>query len=270
MSYRANPPWADKILGASYSAIATAAPRSALPIPEERVDRSSGRKKKGWKEYGTGHYGTVYPTNTPGLVMKLTSDPTEAAFVAAYLSIPGRERSIGIVDYHAVYRVPGVLKSKRPVFVIWRDEAVNVGYQAIERWIGQSRDPSYYRRSWNQFSRCLGDAKTAANKIRTLLKKPVTTPSGARRREDLIERYTDDFQSATGAMQSEPLGNYVGEAMDMMMRNGLLLADVHINNIGMPTGEVAEQIGETCIITDPGHAVALDDRYAGVTIKDLV
>lgn len=267
---KSNPPWADSILKAAYPAIQAAAPKSALPIPEERIDQSSGRKKIGWREYGTGHYGTVYPTNSPGLVMKLTSDPTEAAFVAAYLSLPARNRSNGIVNYHAVYRVPGVLKSKRPVFVIWRDEAVHVGIDALERWVHSSNNVPYHERSLRHVAKYLNDAKTAANKIRTLLKKSVTTASGARRRELLIERFTDEFTMATSEMQNEPLGNYVGEAMSMLLDQGLLLADVHTGNIGMPTGDVEEQIGETCIITDPGHAVALDDRFAGVTIKDLV
>lgn len=204
MHYRSNPPWADTILKAAYPAIQAAAPQSALPIPEERVDQS-GRKKKGWREYGTGHYGTVYPTN------------------------------------------------------------------AIERWVQLSKTPDYYKRSWHHASRLLGDARVAANKIRMLMKKPpIATSAGARRREALIERFTDEFTTATSDLQNEPLGNYVGEAMAGCLISGLLLADVHTNNIGMPTGEVAEEIGETCIITDPGHAVALDDRFAGVTIKDLV
>jgi len=269
MRTQSNPAWTNSILKTSFQRIAEAAPRSAMPLSTDVLDERTGKMKRGWKEYGTGHYGTVFPTNTEGLVMKITSDPTEAAFVAAYLSLPTRERPNGIVGYHAVVQITGVTKNNRPVYVIWRDEAQHVGVSALGAWVRNSRDPGYYMRSHRISINLLWDAKLIGDKIKNLLKKPTSTPSGQHRRAQTLERLIDSFQERTGLMQSEPMAIEVGRAMDDMLHNGLLLADVHANNIGMPTGETLNDIGETCIITDPGHAVALDDRYAGLKIREI-
>jgi hypothetical protein len=47
----------------------------------------------------------------------------------------------------------------------------------------------------------------------------------------------------------------VGEALAHYLENGILLADVHSNNLGLDSeGEV--------LITDPGHAVEFHPRWA--------
>ena len=171
---RTNPPWSDKILtkhwaalearvGAAWMPVAVAehkglaAVRRRLPYAqdaeramlEERISKLERRKKNlGFREYGCGHYGCVMPTATPGLVIKVTTDATEAAFVAAYLSMPPRERPAGIVPYHRIIAIRSESHMKRPVFVLWRDEAQHVG--KIDEWISTgARDfeKDYYRKS---------------------------------------------------------------------------------------------------------------------------
>lgn len=111
-----NPPWADNALKLNWSLIETIARERGLPLPA-----NSGNWK--FKELGCGHYGCVISTSDPGIVFKLTSDPTEAEFIklAEPLGWPD-----GIVKYHAIAPLPFTFR-KRKVFAIWREAAHEVG-----------------------------------------------------------------------------------------------------------------------------------------------
>lgn len=60
---------------------------------------------------------------------------------------------------------------------------------------------------------------------------------------------------ASQKMQGNPSLYHVGEALGHYLENGIMLADVHSNNIGLDTEDEA-------IITDPGHAVEFNPRWA--------
>ena len=55
-------------------------------------------------------------------------------------------------------------------------------------------------------------------------------------------------------MMRNPLGYYIGSALQGLLMNGLLLADVHHKNIGV----VRRGRELAWVITDPGHLVRLD------------
>jgi len=61
--------------------------------------------------------------------------------------------------------------------------------------------------------------------------------------------------SAAQELTSNPILYRVGEALAHYLEEGLLLADVHANNIGL------DDEGEA-IITDPGHIVEFNPRWA--------
>jgi len=52
---------------------------------------------------------------------------------------------------------------------------------------------------------------------------------------------------------NEPEGYLVGQALDFYLERGLLLADVHANNVGEVTRDGYH--GPILVITDPGHLV---------------
>jgi hypothetical protein len=325
-----NPPWSDRILAKHWAALEKRvgpalmpmamtevrglkdlqqdvdyleAERLKRPLSEWEVVRLSERtaklaklrkqKPKGYREYGSGHYGCVMPTGTPGTVIKVTTDVTEASFVAAYLSMPKNDRPVGIIPYRKLLAIRSESHLKRPVFVLWRDEAQHVGGHAIDEWIrtgARDFEREYLRRSYRNVERGIGNCLDAARMIRKLvLNKPNAKEllsKGVALMDDAWDRgsppraapgstplrigwYLSVFDQNAGGLQSEQLGNYVGQALQECLRQGLLLADVHLGNIGMPTGELLEEIGMTAIITDPGHAIALDGRYAGVTVEEL-
>lgn len=325
-----DPPWADKILKQHWAAIervvgAAWMPRTATAVKgvaklrekiteiEDSVAKGmtnqywldqladhkaelaklEKKKPKGYEEYGCGHYGCVMSTGTPGLVFKITTDATEAAFIAAYLSWPKHTRPNGIVRYHRLLAIRSASHLKRPVFLLWRDEANHLGSDGISRWIRtevKENSRQYYSESLRRTTKSLETCLTAARDIRKLVLKKPDAQERLQKAMDLradawelgaraafgkppmkLAFHLQKFEEAATEMENEPMGIEIGRALrECLTEHGLLLADVHLNNIGMvATKEVIDNVGNVPIITDPGHAIAIDDRYKGVTIEDL-
>lgn len=348
-----NPPWTDKILTKHWAALEARVGAAWMPVPmtehkglaahrkyveemrrdvpkvvpemkahweqrlaeeEARLARLSRKRKGlGYREYGCGHYGCVMPTNTPGLVMKLTTDRTEAAFVAAYLSMPRNQRPVGVIPYHRLLAIRWESRLNRPVFALWRDEAQHLGAEGIRAWINakpRKDERDYYHNSLRKVMHLIGNCLDAGRSVRGIAERAskrvkdriVTKPDGGwevvREKTNLkafmaeavglmdtawegggphqgrnlalrAAWFLTVFKQNADEMQGEPMGSALGRGLGESFDAGLLLCDVHLNNIGMPTGELANEIGMTPIITDPGHALALDDRYSGVQIEEL-
>lgn len=132
--------WVDTIINEQWEALQLAGvPFEDLPDPKNvsfnmrqqmlpGMSRGLVRapKRLSFKEFGCGHYGCVMPTiGNPELVVKLTSDITEAMFVGHLLTdTPQPEQ--GLVRYERMLAMPGARRN-RPVFLIWREEAFHVG-----------------------------------------------------------------------------------------------------------------------------------------------
>jgi hypothetical protein len=326
---RANPPWTDKILAKHWAALESRVGRALMPVQmteprglsqlqediarmqksadagmtdpywvnelynaKVKLTKLQRQKPKGYREYGCGHYGCVMPTGTPGTVIKVTTDQTEASFVAAYLSMPKGQRPVGIVPYRRLIAIRSESHLKRPVFVLWRDEAQHLGVDGIRNWIktgARDFERDYYSNSLKKSMHRLGNCLDAAREVRKrILNRPDAKavlqegikrmdavwqrgypPRAGSSRADAVAWFLNAFRQNAEQMTTEPMGNYVGQGLYESFDAGLLLADVHLNNIGLPTGELLDEIGMTAIITDPGHAIALDDRYAGVQVEEL-
>lgn len=163
----AKTPWVDRSLKTVWERVVAASPR-----PEWAPRLMPGRKFS-LEEYGCGHYGCVFPTSDPAVVAKLTSDPTEAFFVAAALSIGTWPE--GIVRYHAIYRIPGAEYRGRPLFVLWREEATEVGKVTRRTYWGSYQDlpanEQYEFLARAQLQRNLERFKEAAAIVRDTLKR---------------------------------------------------------------------------------------------------
>jgi hypothetical protein len=229
------------------------------------------------------------PTGTPGMVFKITTDQTEANFVAAYLSLQKHQRPVGIIPYYRILAAAGTSVKRRPVFFIWRAEACHVGWNKIESYYdtAPSAQRAYYERSLHKTEMCIRRCLQAAATVRKFVlrkKNPMDLLARAQSRLDAVWRMDSPpfdlpgkiawelnrFVFSAEEMSSEPTGDYIGRGMLESLRDcGILLADVHLNNVGMPTGDLLEEIGATPIITDPGHAIAMDNRYASVRIQEV-
>lgn len=276
-------PWVDRALNSVWDRIVAAAPK-----PEWVPLHTTKGKKLVMEELGCGHYGCVMPTSDPQVVVKVTSDMTEAAFVAAAMVLgpPGYQpddwTDAGIVQYHGIYRLPGLHRG-RPMFVLWREAATKVGLE-----LTYGRD--YEARTRMVLSNLLSHYKQFANIVREAHKKGKSLPSDVSRfRDKILEVETmpesDSYFKAVmkgfyptsqvgvalaalpileEVMQNTVLCDAIGNAFAYYREEGLLLADVHNGNVGK-----VDRLSQAYVITDPGHAVPLNPKYETVAIEDL-
>lgn len=275
-------PWVDRSLKTVWERVVAAAPKP------EWVPRLLAGRKFSLEEYGCGNYGCVFPTSDPAVVAKLTSDPTEAFFVGAALSIGDWPE--GIVRYYAIYRIPGEYlgpqggSAKQALFVLWREAA-----DAVGRVPGNAK-LSLFRTYARDVRRELKDVQRLSPGTEHT---PLTVAEEARRMEDWARGFLADVNAgrfrdpaeaeaekrrrdalpwwqaiartvAVGLVRLESLAGEMenlGSALRFYLQNDLLLADVHTGNIGLVEGRA--------VITDPGHAVPLSRRWETVQVPVL-
>lgn len=264
MFTRSNPVWSDSVIYDFRDRLAAVVPDSWLPI------EVPGSKRPTFKDYGCGHYGCVMPTNTPNLVCKVTTDVLEARFVAAMLKM--KHFPDGIVRYEKIVALEGRTFRKRPVFVLWREEAYEVGKVHIRQpggapWV--YHPGTYDEQMLKQFLNRLAWFKDTSHRIRACISKHPNILETikpykqwayditAERYEELFEtQHSYTFQHPTTKlisayrgvqrvalalricetlaelMENEPEGYLVGGALSYYLDEGILLADVHSANIG--------------------------------------
>jgi hypothetical protein len=313
-----NPPWVDTLLTENWSELSHAVEPDLLPLTVTSGKRVLKRRIAPGAEYGCGHYGCVMATSRPGIVCKVTSDPTEARFVELAWERLGRTHEDnwpeGIVRYHQIVKLSGSRRG-REAWMLWRDEAWNVG----RAWglVSHAKKPlDYDMRSLADGLSRLGQFKFYAHQARDMIEK---TPRITKEAVDLwrnggvydvvsenifdedrawerrakrdswaaapyvtremklypeipfsvlglkgARRLAANLQACDIVLQqmtNEPGLTAVGSALETFLDHGMLLADVHHNNIGQP--EPAAEGGHPgagirdWVITDPGHLAVL-------------
>jgi hypothetical protein len=163
-----NPPWSDRAVESSWEAIEAALTSSG--IPEEWMPQGD------LAELGCGHYGCVYPTGDPKIVFKVTTDPSEANFVANYLRLrDSGVLSLGVVQYYEIFGLPMQHRGRR-IYVLWREEVPHVSCRSIHRFIHdqwqkkncpdapcQGFERSYEYREFSEFEKLLMKFKNNAH-----------------------------------------------------------------------------------------------------------
>lgn len=293
-------PWVDRNLQLAWERIRAVAPGGAASMPV--VERYRGRGKVVVQEFGCGHYGCVMPTSVPGVVVKLSSDPTEAFFIAAALELGfDPYDNAGIVRYYAVYQLANAFHRQRPLFVLWREEAFDVGFPTQTQWgrtAVHSREAFEQRRD-KQLLRYLDFFKTHANSARERLKRsddPIVVAAEALWLGDrvagevwweseglgpqierggrvpvvrAVARHLRACAIVAEMMENTDGAVEIGRTLGYYLSEGLLLADVHGNNVGKVERHDDAYDGEVRVVTDPGHAVPLLPRWDAVTIEEI-
>lgn len=298
MQTLSNPAWTNRLLAKYWGQIKAKVGDAWMPHTGAGV-KQRGQRKVAAKEYGCGHYGCVGPLKgRKGIVYKITSDASEIAFVAAYFTIPKRMRPEGLVRYHKIFLFPEQYRG-RPVAIIWRDEAEYVGHVGTY-W---DRRGNYENRSWRIGSALLIQAKDCASLARMKIRRSKRPQALMDEALEIMDRphaydrvYEMDWEadarrgfgsrlphqlsSIRGAyglamlilghtynaqlMQNEMATYEVGRCLnDMVEEQGLLMADVHLGNVGIRQGD------SLTIITDPGHVVDLTGKFAGIPVPEL-
>jgi hypothetical protein len=296
-----NPPWSDRAVKESWEAIEAAL--AANGIPEEWMPRGD------LVELGCGHYGCVYPTSDPKIVFKVTTDLTEANFVANYLKLRDNGvQSLGVVQYYEIFGLPQ-RRFGRNMFVLWREEVPNVGCLdvggIIEVRFHKKYDTgygdSYELREWNSFKNHLMHFKEKAHMAKRIAdRRAGSIPEDVywAWMKDQIDHMwsTNDWTESqvmeakregsrnpykfalfaqesvyfAQQMGSEYYGVNVGQALETYLEAGLFLADVHCGNIGLPNEEETDgRQTYAPIITDPGHAILMNPELSAPSILML-
>jgi hypothetical protein len=292
VSFQPNPPWVDRIVRDNWAALERLVGRDRMPVERE----SSSPRKRHVEEYGCGHYGCVAPTRSKEhVVFKLTSDPLEAHFVAAAIGI-GRWPE-GIVRYDRIVQVRGKYRG-RPVFALWREEAFDVG-EMRSFFVGHpmfNQLSDYDQRAMREFQDRIGQFQYWAKWFKTSIDRTARPHAEVLAEMRAAEQFAFDrvgldtldgkglyrsgwnlgqklavylrsCEIVAEMMANEPGGYLIGQALEFYLEHGLLLADLHLGNIGHV---VREDYAEPFwAITDPGHAVPLDDRFAAVRILSV-
>jgi len=165
-----NPPWSERAVKASWGDIEAALVANGIP--------ASWMPKGDLSELGCGHYGCVYRTGDPKVVFKVTTDISEAIFVANYLRLKDAGiLSLGVVKYYAIFALP-FKHRKRDMFVLWREEVPHVNCQSVKtelsirKWAKKSDDRvsiaddwqgSYEQRTFRDFENLLIKFKEKAH-----------------------------------------------------------------------------------------------------------
>jgi hypothetical protein len=282
--------WVDRHLGLTWARVRSAVPNEDwMPVV---MQDDKGMATTNVVEYGCGHYGCVMPTYDDKVVMKLTSDETEAFFVAAALSMDDPNAWNGVVEYFGIFRLKSAFHRKRPLYILWREAANSVGIVELEQFVAGADE--YKQRQLRELSRYLEQFKDSAKAVRSSLKRskdPYALVEESKKWEQwawdqVSSDYGDNkwvFEGTRGAqrvaahlracqqiaelMEHTYMSDAVGEALGFFLENGLLLADVHHHNIGTVYRE--DYDGDRIVITDPGHAVPLIDRWDEVVIEEI-
>lgn len=299
-------PWVDRTLRTVWDRML-----AVVPDPSLLPRRELGVKKLSIIEFGCGHYGCVAPTDRPDIVFKLTSDVSEACFVAmAQQAFTETSWPDGLSKYHAIYHLTDAQFRNRPLFVLWRNEASEVGvlrrviagyggqraavepfdeYETrelrregfpqlelfqeeasvvrayvlpklveltergntkIDRQLVSSRQELLHA-VWTMYGNTTASEFTRKSHVGRKNWDIRTYEKGLRRVGVALNNCRYAAQALAGTVKI----HQVGQALDELLEQGLLLADVHIGNIGIDHDE-------ELVITDPGHCIEVHPRWA--------
>lgn len=223
-----NPAWVTNILSRHFVYLEENIPPQWLP-KLTKTTAKHGKISAAMKEYGCGAYGCVLPTLDPKVVLKLTTDETEAQFaneLAETLSSPI------VVAYHLVRQLPDRHEG-RPSFLLWRDAADRVGeIGAVVAERGGNPDA---------VSDALAAQHDAARQAFLALHE-------GRPADKLLAKW----ESKARAMGKFPELRELAEGMiDNLHTSKVFMGDVHAGNIGLVNGR--------WVVVDPGHVAVLED-----------
>jgi hypothetical protein len=224
-AYVTNPPWVAEVIAASYETLEDTIPPAWLP---RLVELGVQGKRLGAEviEYGCGVYGCVIPTVDPKVVLKLTTDATEAEFAADFadnLAAPV------CVKYRMVIKTRARYEGSR-VYLLWRDSAQHVGQMAT---VLGAEAVAYVRRQWKAGQMAF---------------------DAARKHPSTVARFVGAWLKVCASMASQtkfpdlqPLG---AGLIKVWQDQHIIFGDIHEGNLGVVDGR--------WVITDPGNIAVVD------------
>jgi hypothetical protein len=217
-----NPAWVTGVLARSFEDLEDKVRPELLPRLSD-VSARRGALVAKMKEYGCGAYGCVLPTQDPSIVLKITTDPTEAEFagqIANTLVAPIA------VHYYTVVRLSERYR-KMPVYLLWRDGADKVGKMPARM---ADKVDDQHRLGQVAFDQVFHKASKAVQR-------------------KALARWIASWEAMADGTIAElvPLARGI---VKVYREQKILFGDLHSGNFGVVDGAWK--------ITDPGHIAVLD------------
>lgn len=223
----ANPPWVTGALASAYDILTKKIPARWMPLIGDI--RSRGNKLTGtFTEFGCGAYGCVLPTLDPKIVLKVTTDETEALFaerVAPDLVAPV------CVEYPMVVEL-GAQHDGATIYLLWRQAAEHVGDV-----IGELGEYA---------ADLIADQHEAAQRAyEAVFHKKSTAMIRAR-----VGFWLEMCERIARQREVPEIRDLFTGIIEVYERQRILFGDIHTGNLG--------QVGTSWVITDPGNIAVLD------------
>ena len=230
-----NPPWVTELLSSSYDQIQEQVKDHPEWLPKlVETYPSRGRLSAKIQEYGCGVYGCVIPTLDPRVVLKVTTDDTEAEFAAEWSSTLVAPIC---VQYYAT--MPLTLQhNKRYVTLLWRESADYVG--TIDHYISDTTSDD---NKADEALRLIDEQWQASQIAYRALREQAPFAESAIR--DWLNR-CEAMARQTKIPELRPLGDGL---VEVYAAQGVLFGDIHAGNIGL----VHRGDADLWVITDPGN-----------------
>lgn len=270
-------PWVDKTLRENWK-------RLEKRVPERLLPRMVAHGKRfRVEDYGCGHYGCVAPTADPGVVFKLTTDGSEASFVSHALKIG--EFPEGIVRYERIFQVPDASFRKRAIYMIWREEAYDIGelddrealgrLYSFKTWAHDARERLSAAQNPHKTLVEVKGLKNWAHRLVALDDIELDSRNWMRkggRPPGLRAAYAIAWDVRAAEIIAELMANehaayLIGQAFEFYIEHGILLADVHKGNVGRVSREDYRE--KMWAITDPGHMMPLTPERMDFSVEEL-
>ncbi len=234
-------------------------------------------------EYGHGAYGVVFPTQgRTGAICKITSDPSEAHFIAAYHKLPRKPE--GIVKYGPIFQLQAI-REGRPVYILWREEAFDVGKVFVQGDEDAAQIMNEIFDATIPTCKIACSANTPANEL-SMIRDSAKSLSGHTGYEggdapSWISKVASKIALpttkagrglATAAVLAKQLARIpkfrsIGQTMSYLIDHGILVTDVHDGNFGyVKRGGRRRRLA---VITDPGNVAFVTTKYDRAVPKIL-
>lgn len=230
--YVGNPAWATEAIADAWEMIAENLPPRWLPKMDHVRGVGAQSITARVKEYGCGAYGCAFPTGDPAIVMKLTTDNTEAEFAAKYAN---HLVAPVCVEYHAVIRLKAQHQG-RQVYLLWRESAEHVG--EIAKVLGPAAEDFV---SVQHSSAQVGYLSLVRHRH---------SPRAA----DATMEWTLRLEEMATQRAVPELNELALGMLKIWREQHIFFGDVHTGNLGM----VRRADGTHWVITDPGNIVVVE------------
>lgn len=224
-----NPPWVGQVLADTLKTVQSTVRPEWLPSLASVKRGKRGAIVSTVKEYGCGVYGCVIPTLDPNVVLKLTTDDTEAQFAADVADTLVAPICVG---YHAVLETK-VKHARRTVYLLWRDSADKVG--------GIREEPNG---DWavHYIAKQHAAAQVA---FRALHSQGMTADT-----DRLLVLWAESCEEMARQTQFPDLRELGDGLVEVWGQQSIFFGDIHDGNLG--------QVDGRWVITDPGNIAVVD------------